>query len=150
MRKPFRVQIGSSTVKQYGRFHLKRHDVYRGNQEIPSYRYWITVENGDGSEDDIGLIVIKESTFPRFINHVQVWLREQSLHLSHTHQQAEESLQKGEGSEEEIQGQQNHIQEIQERYDRVVQALGEIAPTVRFDEFLLPPLQNESKEEKQI
>ena len=53
MHEPLRVQIGSTTIKQYGRFHFRNHDVYRGNQEIPSFRYWIKLENEDGDEDDI-------------------------------------------------------------------------------------------------
>jgi len=146
--EPLRVQIGS-TIKQYGQFHFKSHNAYRGKKEIPSFRYWIQLENEDGSVDDIGLIVMKNSTLPLFLTHLQDWLREQYIHLYRDRQQLEEYIESGEVSDEVIQGQQRYIKEIQSRYDHVVQALKEIAPEVQLDESTPEPLQNLSGEEKQ-
>ena len=147
--EPLRVQIGSATIKQYGRFHFKSHDAYRGNQEIPSFRYWIKLENEDGYADDIGLILVKNSTLPLFLTHLQDWLREQYIHIYHAHQQLEELMENGEASDEVIQGQRHHIKDIQSRYDHAVQTLKEIAPDVQLNESTPEPLQNLSKEENQ-
>ena len=148
MYEPLHVQIGSATIKQYGRFHFKSHDVYRGNQEIPSFRYWIKLENEDGDEDDIGLILTKNSTFPLFLTHLQDWLREQYIHIYRAYQQLEELTENGEVSDKVIQGQQQHIERLQMRYNHVLQALREIAPDIQIDESTPEPLQSLSKEEE--
>lgn len=147
--EPLRVQIGSATIKQYGRFHFKSHDAYRGSQEIPSFRYWIKLENEDGSEVDVGLILIKESVLPSFLKNIQNWLREQYIHMYFARQQLEESMRDKEPNDEVIQSQQYHIKDIQSRYEHVVQALGEIAPDIQVDESMPEPLQNSGKEENQ-
>ncbi len=138
MHEPLRVQIGSTTIKQYGRFHFRNHGVYRGNQEIPSFRYWIKLEDGD--KDDIGLILMKNSTFPLFLMHLQDWIREQYIHIYHAHQQLEELIENGKASDEVIQGQQHHIELVQTRYNHVLQALREIAPDVQINESTPEPL----------
>ncbi len=145
-----RVRIGSATIRQYGRFHFKSHDAYRGNQEIPSTHYWIKLENEDGDEDDIGLILMNNSTLPLFLTYLQDWLREQYIHIYRACQQLEELVENGEASDEVIQGQQHHIKRIQSRYNHVVQALKEIAPAVQIDESTPEPLQSLSEETEQI
>lgn len=147
--EPLRVQIGSATIKQYGRFRFKSHDAYRGDREIPSFRYWIKLENEDGSEDDIGLISMKESIFPLFLKHLQNWLHEQYIHIYYAHQQLDELMKNEEVDDEAIQGQKYHIKNLQSRYDHVIQALREIASDVRADESIPEPLQELSNEENQ-
>lgn len=141
--EPLRVQIGSATIKQYGRFHFKSHDAYRGNQEIPSFRYWVKLENEDGSVDDVGLILMKNSTFPLFLEYLLEWLRRQYILVYRACQQLEVYLENGEESNEVIQGQQQYIELIQTRYNHVVQALREIAFDSQVDESLPEPLPSE-------
>ncbi len=145
-----RIQIGPTTIKQYGRFHLKNHDVYRGDQAIPSFRYWIKLENGTESEEDVGLILMKDSTFPRFINHVLGWLHQQYLNMYALQQILENTLNSGEvedeAREEDIQIQQYHLKEKQMQYERIVRALYEIAPDAQLDETLSVALRERGQE----
>ena len=147
--EPLRVQIGPATIKQYGRFHFKSHEAYRGSLVIPSFHYWIKLENEDGSEDDIGLILMKESDFPQFLKHLQNWLHEQYMHIYYAQQQLEELIKNEEVDAEAIKGQKYHIKNLQNRYDHVLQALKEIASDVRADESIPEPLQKLSNEENQ-
>lgn len=129
MHKPLRVQIGP-TVKQHNRFHFKRQDVYRGEQAIESTHYYVVLEHKDGSEESIGLIRIQESSLLDFLSYLYHWLRQQFVSIY----QAKQQLGQIAEDDEMRATVQLHIEDLERRYNHVVQAVREIVPDYQLDE----------------
>ncbi len=70
--KNIRSQAGP-TIKQYGRFHLKRFEVYIDEREILTNKFVVELNNGDGSYEKLGMIEAEKSTLPDVLNHLHSW-----------------------------------------------------------------------------
>lgn len=129
MHDPLRVQIGP-TVKQYGRFHLKRHDSYRGSQAMHSTHYFVVLENEDGSEEHLGILQIQESSLPELLNYLHRWLQRQYTYVFQAKQQLGQTAEDDEAKA----SWQYHLESLERRYNYVVHAIREIVSDYRPDE----------------
>lgn len=125
------IQIGP-TIQQYGRFHLKYFEVHLKNRVNIPGSYYVTLKYADESEEFIGSIHQDKSILPDFLEYLHVWLRRQfeGIHRAKRvlSQTAEDDVAR--------ESHQFHYDDIKQRYERVVQALREIAPDFQLDESL--------------
>ncbi len=123
-----RSQTGP-TVKEYGRFQLKRFEVYSDDRELPTNTYELMLDNGNGSFERLGLIESDKSTLPELLTHLHTeqhgeYLR--NYRLRQWYDQAED----GEVRERV----QHYLDWLEQKYARVERAIRELEPDYQPDE----------------
>ncbi len=126
-RPNIRMQTGK-TVKQYGRFHLKRFEVYRDEREIPTNKYMVTLDNGDGSYESLGTIEAEKSMLPELLNYLHTFQHHQYNDIYRTKRLRDQT------ENDEARAPYQHTLDFWElRYDRVDCAIRELEPDYQPD-----------------
>ncbi|HET9922291.1 MAG TPA: hypothetical protein VFQ30_20840 [Ktedonobacteraceae bacterium] len=117
-----RMQAGP-TIKQYGRFHLKRFEVYRDEREIPTNNYVVMLDDGDGNYEHLGLIESDKSTFPELLDYIHDWQHHEYNQIYRTKQLRAQT------ENAEARARYQHSLDFWElRYDQVDDAIRELEP----------------------
>lgn len=142
MSEPVRTVIGT-VVERYGRFELKQWNIFKGDRELPSHQYKIFLKEGDGDEEDIGLLPTQEGTLPGLLTYLHTWVRDRYIDTVI----AKRALSQEGKSDEERENIRIHLEGTTDRYTRVVRAIRELEPTYQPDESI-PDLPADSEEKE--
>ena len=137
-----RMQTGP-TVKQYGRFHLKVFEVYRGERLIPTNEYQIMLDLGDGNFENLGLIKADESTLPELLSYLRDSQHHEYNQIYRTKHYRDQAV------NDEARGRdQQYLDFLERRYARVDQAIRELEPDYQPDTTIYAVPQDPSDENK--
>lgn len=137
-----RMQTGP-TVKQYGRFHLKGFEVYRGDRQIPTGEYQIVLDNKDGDTVNLGLIKADESTFPELLSYLHDWQHHEYNQAYRTKQFRDQAV------DDEAKRRYQQVLDFEEgRYALVDQAIRELEPDYQPDTTIYVVPQDPSDENR--
>ena len=129
MSKPnLRIQLGD-TVKQFGKFKLKRYDVYRDDHQIPTHHYLVTLDNGDGSDQNLDLIEAEKSTLLELLNYLHTYQHHENIRNYRVKLSSEQEA----DDEVRIRVQQ-YVAFLEQNYVRVDHAIRELEPDYQPDE----------------
>lgn len=142
-RPNIRNQIGA-TVKQFGRFQLKRFEVYRDDRQIQTNLYLVTLDNGDGGDQNLDFIEAEKSTLPELLNYLHTYQHHENIRNYRVKLSSEQE------ADDEVRTRvQQYVAFLEQNYARVDHAIRELEPDYQPDE-TIPDIpydpSNENKE----
>lgn len=137
-----RMQAGP-TVKQYGRFHLKVFEVYRGERLIPTNEYQIMLDLGDGNFESLGLLKADKSTLPELLSHLREWQHQEYNQMYRTKQLQDQAV-----DDQAKERYQHGLDYWEGRYALVDQAIRELEPDYQPDTMIYIVPQDPSDENR--
>jgi hypothetical protein len=142
-KSDIRIQKGL-TEKQYGRFQLKRFEVYRGVRQIPTGEYEIVLEIEGEDSESLGLIKANKSTLPELLSYLHDWQHQEYNQIYRT-----KRLQEQAANDEMKARYQYSLDFWESRYAHVDQAIRELEPDYQPDTTIKVVPQDPSEENKE-